>query len=317
MSKHALHNALFNAIFNDNRTLLIELLRALLTPKQLIQLDLRTTKYENNVFTDAQGKERRADIIFSVMTKDGQRIVFVVEHKSSQDKALFSQLLVYQQLLNTITAERVVPIVISNAAGKWHLPRRFRTTFASSVDLVAGETALDFGYLLLHLPDYSRKELKTMFPKSHPYLIALHNTRNLSREAVGDLLVSSLSLPRRKRILLIERATDCYAKFNRNFSFKVLKDIELEVIPKIGDRLMHKIKLGREGWLEEGIVKGRQEGEQEGIVKGLQKGRQEGRQEGIVEIARRMLADGMDVEIICRITGLTRREVSKLTKQRA
>ena len=140
-----------------------------------------------------------------------------------------------------------------------------------------------------------------MFPKSHPYLTALHIMRNLSREAVGDFFVSSLSLPHRKRILLIERATDCYAKFNRNFGFKMLKDIELEFIPKIGDRLVHKIKLGREGWLEEGIVKGRQEG----------------RQEGIVEIARRMLADGMDVDAICRITGLTRREVSKLAKKRA
>ena len=149
MSKHTLHDALFNAIIDDNRTLLIEWLRVLLTPKQLVYLDLHTTKYENNVFTDAQGKERRADVIFSVMTKDGQRIVFVVEHKSSQDKALFSQLLIYQQLLNTIKTDRVVPIVISNAAGRWHLPRRFRATFASSVDEVSGETALDFGYLLL------------------------------------------------------------------------------------------------------------------------------------------------------------------------
>ena len=114
-----------------------------------------------------------------------------------------------------------------------------------------------------------------------------------------------------------------------NFGFKVLKEIEAEVITKIGDRLVHKIKLGREGWLEEGIlkgiVKGRQEGivegRQEGIVEGRQEGIVEGRQEGIVEerseIARRMLADGMDIEAICRITGLSRREVAKLAKRRA
>ena len=143
MSKHTLHDALFNAIINDNRTLLIELSRVLLIPERLARLDLRTTKYGSNVFTDAQGKERRADVIFSVMTKDGQRIVFVVEHKSSQSKDLFSQLLIYQQLLNTIKADRVVPIVISNAAGRWHLPRRFRGTFASGVDVVSGETAID------------------------------------------------------------------------------------------------------------------------------------------------------------------------------
>ena len=43
---------------------------------------------------------------------------------------------------------------------------------------------------------------------------------------------------------------------------------------------MNRLKIGREGWLEEGIIKGRQEGRE--------------------EIALRMLEDGMSIVAICR-----------------
>ena len=40
------------------------------------------------MFTDAEGNERRADAVLSVMTEDGQRVIFLIEHKSTQDKGL-------------------------------------------------------------------------------------------------------------------------------------------------------------------------------------------------------------------------------------
>ena len=68
---------------------------------------------------------------------------------------------------------------------------------------------------------------------------------------------------------------------------------------------MQKIKLGKEGWLEEGLQKG------------LQKGLQEGLQEGRAEVARRMLEDGAEADFILRMTGLTRKQLAQLRKKRA
>ncbi len=51
---------------------------------------------------------------------------------------------------------------------------------------------------------------------------------------------------------------------------------------------MNKLKIGREGWLEEG------------------------RQEGIEAVALRMLKKGMSVTEICSITKLSRNAVSRL-----
>lgn len=79
---------------------------------------------------------------------------------------------------------------------------------------------------------------------------------------------------------LLELSTDCFSKFNSDFSLAVLKDIEAVAINKPKDRLMNRLKIGREGWLEEGIIKGRQEGRE--------------------EIALRMLEDGMSIVAICR-----------------
>ena len=299
MTKRALHNALFVAIITNNRVVVIELLAFLLPPKEFAQLNLRTLKFEATVFTDADGNERRADAVVSVMTKDGQRVIFLVEHKSTQDKGLLGQMLNYQALLDTHMDDKVIVIVISNAKGRWRMPMRFQGKFAKSANAVGSSVALDFGYLLFHMPDYSQEDIIKIFPKSYPYILPLHCIRDLTHDKVAKFFRSTLVLEIEERRRLLELATDCFSKFNSDFSLSVLKDIEAVAINKPKDRLMNKLKIGREGWLEEG--------------------RQEGRQEGIAEerheVALRMLEDGMSIAAICRITKLSRSAVNKLERE--
>ena len=61
---------------------------------------------------------------------------------------------------------------------------------------------------------------------------------------------------------------------------------------------MNEIKIGREGWLEEGLLKGRQEGER-----------------ALEAAALRMLEDGMSIAAICRITKLSRSVVNRLERE--
>ena len=55
---------------------------------------------------------------------------------------------------------------------------------------------------------------------------------------------------------------------------------------------------------QEGIRRGRQEGEKKGI--------QKGKQEGTLAVAQRMLAKGIDLALICDVTGLRAAQVKKL-----
>jgi len=60
--------------------------------------------------------------------------------------------------------------------------------------------------------------------------------------------------------------------------------------------------------LEEGWQKGRQEGHQEGRQEGLQ----QGRQEGILQVARTMKPNGLAIDVIQQMTGLTPVEIEAL-----
>ena len=66
---------------------------------------------------------------------------------------------------------------------------------------------------------------------------------------------------------------------------------------------------GREAGLAEGREAGLAEGREAGLAEGRAKGRAEGRLEGVLEVARKMKADGMDLETVCRLTGFTEEEI--------
>ena len=108
----------------------------------------------------------------------------------------------------------------------------------------------------------------------------------------------------------MELASYCFAEIDSDCNLEVLKGIEVEVIENERDRLMSGIKIGNEGYMHLKsqllCLSARSELESERYKKPRSE-----------EIARRMLADNMAIEAICRMTGLTRREVSRLNKKQA
>lgn len=72
--------------------------------------------------------------------------------------------------------------------------------------------------------------------------------------------------------------------------------------------------------LRQGLDAGRREGIKDGLRQGLDAGRKDGLRQGLNEgqrhatrkIAQAMLANGIDIEIIAKTTGLTRAEIETL-----
>ena len=69
---------------------------------------------------------------------------------------------------------------------------------------------------------------------------------------------------------------------------------------------------GREKGLAEGIEKGLAEGMEKGLVKGLAEGMEKGMNKRSLEIARKMLANGMDAATVMEITGLSESQLQQL-----
>ena len=63
---------------------------------------------------------------------------------------------------------------------------------------------------------------------------------------------------------------------------------------------------------QDSLQEGREEGEQIGIAKGREEGREEGREGEKKNIARVMLQEGMDIDRISKITGLSVEDIKGL-----
>lgn len=69
---------------------------------------------------------------------------------------------------------------------------------------------------------------------------------------------------------------------------------------------------GKEEGLAEGMEKGLAEGMEKGIEKGLAEGMEKGMNQRSQEIARKMLANGMDAATVMEITGLSEEEMLQI-----
>ena len=97
----------------------------------------------------------------------------------------------------------------------------------------------------------------------------------------------------------------------------IMKQVEERYISFEASKMAYRdIKNSVDTAKREGIAEGKEIGMKEGMEKGMKQGREEGRAEGMnlrsLEIARKMLAKGMDEASIMDMTGLTAEEIKLL-----
>ena len=63
---------------------------------------------------------------------------------------------------------------------------------------------------------------------------------------------------------------------------------------------------------QEGLAEGMEKGMELGMEKGMKKGMAKGMNQKALEIARNMLADGVDINLIMKYSGLTQEQIEKL-----
>ena len=94
----------------------------------------------------------------------------------------------------------------------------------------------------------------------------------------------------------------------RYISFEASKMAYRDIKNSVDTAKREGIAEGKEIGMKEGMEKGREEGRAEGI----EEGRAEGMSQRSLEIARKMLAKGMDEASIMDMTGLTSEEIKLL-----
>ena len=304
--KSSKHHDMFFKNFYSKPIFAKELFSLIFHKTELSAYDWNNLKEEKDTL-----KEKRADLVFSVPLKKEAnitvKIFILLEHKSSYDSRLFTQLLYYQTLLHEQSlrmgkASPIIPVVFYHGKTPWKWAKSFQDDayrgFLAKIPARSREYMINYKIKLL---DANRLEgvLKDKKMKSRGalYLLSKIWDLKLSHSQLKEVLALFGEFSDRKNNDCMANVSD-YLKsvFNAGKRFRQLWDaVEKELI-------------------EEGIFK------RGGYMSALEyikereqnKGFRKGCQDRNKTIALNMLKKRLNIKLVSEVTGLSVKEINKL-----
>ena len=287
-------------------------------PASLCELcDFQTLKLETDSFIEEELRAYYSDVLWSVKTTDGDGYIYVViEHQSTPNAHMAFRLMRYavaamQKHLDAGHQQLplVVPMLFYHGAkspypyslcwlDEFASPKLARQLYAAAFPLV-DITVIPDDEIVQH----RRMALLELIQKH----IRQRDLMGLVEQIVS-LLVTGLTNDSQIKTLFnyILRTGDAPRVREVIRGVAERSPQHKEHLMTIADRL-HEAGF-QKGWLEgqqEGQQKGKQEGKQEGLI--------EGQRAEALRIARTMLADGIDINTVQRITRLSAEDIQGLS----
>ncbi|MDL4454930.1 Rpn family recombination-promoting nuclease/putative transposase [Klebsiella michiganensis] len=271
--------------------------------------DLSTLKLESGSFVEDDLRQYFSDVLYSLKTTDGADgyVHVLIEHQSSPDKHMAFRLIRYavaamQRHLDA--GHKTLPLVIPVLfyTGK-RSPYPYSTNWLQEFDdpSLAGKLYTgDFPLVdVTVIPDeeimgHRSMAALTLLQKHIRQRDLAELTDRLSAILLAGYLSSPQVISLIHYIIQAGESADAQA-FVRELALRVPQ--HEEELMTIAQQLEQK-----------GIEKGIQLGEQRGI----EKGRHEGKLEGKLEVARTMLANGLDRDAVMKMTGLTADDLAQI-----
>ena len=280
------------------KTYAVDFLANALPRKITSKLDFSKLKVEKGDFIDADNKERFTDILYSVPTrKTSQRlgIFCLVEHKSTRERDIHSQLLLYLAGIYKTHKWPVVPLVLYHGKEKWGIP----TNFASSLEIPEElrdyliKYIPEFWYLLLDLGS-DKMDIGYFSVALQAFLKTLENVWFLSRRSKIKSLFKDYFAPiYKENRKILDDLFDYIICSTGELDIEFVIEIAIKYVSRnAGDKIMT---------IAEKLEK-----------KGMEKGKAEGKAEKAHEIALGMLKEGISLEVISKITGLSVKQIERL-----
>ena len=303
----------FKHIFGRDvsKDILIEFLNDLLQGERVIT-DLR---FLNNEQPPEQKEQRKVIYDIYCETDTGEYIIVEMQNQRQEnfkERGLFyqSQAIVRQGMKGKVwdfRLDAVYGVFFANFFLDDKTKGKLRRDVALT-DLETGEIFCDkLRQIYIELPYFTKTEAEceTDFER---WIYVLKNMETLDR------------LPFKVRKAVFDRLEQLASKANMTPEERWQYEEEWKNLNDLVNTHAYAMKTGlaegMEKGLKEGLEKGLAEGMEKGLTKGLEKGRKEGltegKREGKVEIARKMIAKGMDLELIMEMTGLSTEEIEKL-----
>lgn len=291
-----------------NKDLLISFLNALFEGEK----EISDVRYLDKEFLGAHREDRRAILDIYCEDVNGEKFIVEMQNVYQQfyaDRSIYySTFPIQEQAIRgdwSFELQRVYTIGILNFVfpDKRKADERYHRKIML-MDVKTKEVFSDkLTYIYLELPKFQKEEtdLETMFDK---WMYVLKNLSNLMSRPT--------SLQERIFERLFEQAE--IAKYSREEQYGYEQSIKAyrDLNNAVATAEQTGKETGYKEGLEVGIERGRKEGIEEGRKEGIEEGRKEGEYKAKVVMAQAMKRQGISIETIVAVSGLTEEEINTL-----
>ena len=314
------HDRFVRKVFAKKKNL-VDFLRNALPKRYFDRLDMDSVQlskesFIGNKYISKELGEFYSDLLVNVKL-DGKdaKCGILIEHKSSYYKFSLAQMHKYlgsiwnEEILNNVkNLTPIIPILLYHGTAHWDSGNNMEMCFEKNLAKDFQPYIPKFDYVLYDLNTIDDDELKGNIE----FIIAMRILKHIFTDLLPEL----------KRLLHIlenyavkNRITEEIKAFLEDFIAYISQseDIEPENIDEIVDTISNNELKEVVMTLEDKLIeKGRKEGIKEGEERGIKKGEKRGEKRKAIETAKKMKEEGLAVDLISKITGLSRKEIEKL-----
>ena len=284
-------------------------------------IDTRTLEPQKDSFIDKELNETFADMLFKVNINDKEGyIYFLFEHKSYTSKNVSLQLLKYMTAIwdAKVKNERkdelpvILPLLIYHGRDKWKIGNTLGNLIKGYEDLPKDIKRYipNYEYLLYDISEYTDDEIK-----GSAYLrIMLTVLRDIFTKDETEIYKTFEKAAEYIKELENKQSGIEYFETMMRYIFSARTDLTKETANEIMSKLETTYPEGSE-LLMTLAQAFREEGKEEGIMKGMERGMEVGARKKELELVRNALNEGIEIELISKLTGLTKGEIDKIIKE--
>jgi predicted transposase/invertase (TIGR01784 family) len=322
-----IHDKFFRNVFSNVENAK-DLLRNALPESISKEIDYDNVNVLPNSFIDKNLKDSYSDLLIETKLKGEMTYIYcLVEHKSYLDKYVFLQLLGYMVKIWQRDFDNkkeyltpIIPMILYHGENKWTIGVDFSLYFKNKERFK--DYIPNFKSVLYDLEDVDDLNIKG----NVYYEIAIKVLKYVFKGLDDDMLIEILKDTHYDENdytfknfiigLFFYLVNVGKLMMDRERTRSILNKIYLEKGDKLYMNWIEEVKKeGREEGKKEGREEGKKEGREEGKKEGKKEGREEGERKKALDIAKKMIKKGMDIETIEEFTGLTKKEIVELKKE--
>ena len=291
------HDKLFREILNRNKEI-VKLINRYVKPKEELTEEM-LEKYDTKYITSTYEK-READIVYKLK---GKEVFFLVEHQTKVDKLMSYRILEYSlEIIRTrmksikgkiekVGIPKVIPLVIYTGQAKWTAKNKLEEVQGefehfNGIDVITGYNLIDI-----------RNEEETIKEGTAVARMSVIERKNDTEDIIEIV----------KRMSKYIKEQEERKEFAKEVKYLLRDKLTKEEIEKIEEILIEKE--GEDAMLHAQMVIRRDF--ENAKKKGIKEGLEEGRKEGIMSVAKKLLEEKVDMDVIEKVTGLTRQQLIK------